>query len=549
MQRHSASPAPSTYRKASGFSDSTPDTVITALGSRACHAHGAEYEEGHAERGGPLPPSALLKAGTVSRLRVLAILVAVLLPSFMTALDNTVVNVTLPQIQAELALSEADLKWVAAIYPLTLASLLLLGGHLADTVGRHTTLSLGVALFTVASVGCSASTSGMALIAYRGLQGAGAALILPASLAVQSHDLPPRVRNAAFSATTAALASALAFGPVISGVMTQHLGWKSVFAMNAPLGCVSLLVGFLALRPGPSARTASPATSPASATLSLRVVALACCSLAALAYCLIEGPEQGFGALPVATSGGALVASAVGLCYELTSHRNTVLRPLFRQRPFVGGIITQLLWGLSVSGVYFFTSRFLQNGLGLAPTPAGLTFMPVAFSLIVTTPFIARMARRWGDGRLSAAGLLLVGLGLLMVTLGSSGGKLVDILPGLSALGFGSALAVPLTTRALESSPNHLSGLAAGLFSAAREASGVVGIGLVGAIVSFVEHAEAAAGADDSGAFLSGYQAGLCFASALVAAGAPVALWALRHRRSTPEGDRGASACTSKPGP
>ncbi|KUN89855.1 hypothetical protein AQJ66_01945 [Streptomyces bungoensis] len=481
----------------------------------------------------------------MSRLRVLAILTAVLLPSFMTALDNTVVNVALPQIQTDLALSEANLKWVAAIYPLTLAGLLLLGGHLADTVGRRTTLWLGVALFTVASIGCSAAASGTALIACRGLQGAGAALILPASLAVQSHDLPPRVRKAAFSATTAALASALALGPVVSGVMTQHLGWESVFAVNTPLGCASLLVGFLVPRPGPSAR----ASSPASVTLSLRVVALACCSLAALAYCLIEGPEQGFDALPVATAGGVVAASAVGLSCELTSRRNTVLRLLFRQRPFVGGIITQLLWGLSVSGVFFFTSRFLQNGLGLAPTPAGLTFMPVALSLIVTTPFIARMTRRWGDGRISAAGLLLVGLGLLMVALGSSGGKLVGILPGLTALGFGSALAVPLTSRALESSPDHLSGIAAGLFSAVREASGVVGIGLVGAIVSFVEHAAATAGSDDSNAFLSGYQAGLCFASALVAAGAPVALWALRHRRRSPEGGSRAPACTSKPGP
>ncbi|WP_060905457.1 MFS transporter [Streptomyces scabiei] len=481
----------------------------------------------------------------MSRLRVLVILVAVLLPSFMTALDNTVVNVALPQIQAELLMSEADLKWVAAIYPLTLASLLLLGGHLADTVGRRATLSLGVTLFTVASVGCSAAPSGMALIACRGLQGAGAALILPASLAILSHDLPPRARTAAFSATTAALASALACGPVVSGVMTQHLGWESVFAMNAPLGCTSLLVGLLLPRAGPSPRAAS---TP-SATLSHRVVALACCSLAALAYCLIEGPEQGFGGLAFAISGGIIAASAIGLSYELTSRRNTVLRLLFRQRPFVGGIITQLLWGLSVSGVFFFTSQFLQNGLGLTPTPAGLAFIPVAFFLILTTPFIARMARRWGDGRISAAGLLLVGLGLLTIALGSSAGSLVHILPGLSAIGLGSALAVPLTTRALESSPDHLSGIAAGLFSAAREASGVVGIGLVGAIVSSTEQAAAAAGVNDSDAFLSGYQAGLCLASALVGAGAPVALWALRHRRGTPESGRRAPAFTSKPGP
>ncbi|NXY93058.1 MFS transporter [Streptomyces sp. BR123] len=485
----------------------------------------------------------------MSRLRVLAILVAVLLPSFMTALDNTVVNVALPQIQAQLALREADLKWVAAIYPLALASLLLLGGHLADTVGRRATLWLGVALFTVASVGCSAAPSGTALIACRGLQGAGAALILPASLAVLSHDLPPRARNAGFNAITAVLASALACGPVVSGVMTQHLGWQSVFAMNTPLGCTSILVGFLVPRPGPSSRAASTPSASTSATLSLRVVALACCLLAALAYCLIEGPEKGFGGIPLATSAGIIAASAVGLSYELTSRRNTVLRPLFRQRPFTGGIIIQLLWGLSVSGVFFLTSQFLQNGLGLAPTPAGLAFIPVAFFLIITTPFIARMARRWGDGRISAAGLLLVGLGLLMVALGSSGGSLAHILPGLSAIGFGSALAVPLTTRALESSPDHLSGIAAGLFSAVREASGVVGIGLVGAVMSFVKHAAAAAGAEDSDAFLSGYQAGLCLASALVGAGVPVALWALRHRRSTPEGGRGASAFTSKPGP
>lgn len=480
----------------------------------------------------------------MSRLRVLAILVAVLLPSFMTALDNTVVNVALPQIQAELSLSEADLKWVAAIYPLTLASLLLLGGHLADTFGRRATLSLGVALFTVASVGCSAALSGETLIACRGLQGAGAALILPAALAVLSHDLPPRVRNAAFSATTAVLASALACGPVVSGVMTQHLGWESVFAMNTPLGCASLLVGVLIPRPDPSPRGASMP----SVRLSLRVVALACCALAALAYCLIEGPEQGFGSIPFTVSGGILAASVAGLSYELASRRNTVLRLLFRQRPFVGGIITQLLWGLSVSGVFFFTSQFLQNGLDLAPTPAGLAFIPVALSLIVTTPFIARMARRWGDGRLSAVGLILVGLGLLMAALGSSGGSLVHILPGLSAIGFGSALAVPLTTRALESSPDHLSGIAAGLFSAVREGSGVVGIGLVGAVVSFVEHASTAAGADESDAFLSGYQAGLCLASVLVGAGAPVALWALRHRSGTPADGREASAFTSKPG-
>ncbi len=463
----------------------------------------------------------------MSRPRVIAILVAVLFPSFMTALDNTIVNVALPQIRAELGMGDASLKWVAAVYPLILASLLLLGGRLTDTVGRRATLLLGVAVFTMSSVGCSVATSGAVLISFRGLQGSGAALILPATLAILSHDLPPRARNAAFSATTATLALALACGPVVSGVMTQHLGWQSVFAMNVPLGCASLLVGFTLPRPSAAARSSrAPST-----TVSLRGVALACCSLAALANCLIEGPEQGFGSFPVVTSEVIALGSAVALSYELRLRRNAALRLLFRQRPFVGGIVTQLLGGLGVTGVYFFTSQFLQNGLGLTPTSAGLTFIPVALSLIVMAPFIAGMARRWGDGRISAAGLLVIGLGLLMVALGSIGRSLVHILPGLSAIGLGSALAIPLTTRALESSPDHLSGIAAGLFSAVREASGVVGIALVGAMVSFVEHTAADAGADAPDAFLTGYQAGLCLAAALVGAGAPVALWALRDRR------------------
>jgi EmrB/QacA subfamily drug resistance transporter len=476
--------------------------------------------------------------------------VAVLLPSFMTALDNTVVNVALPQIQAELALSEADLKWVAAIYPLALAGLLLLGGHLADTAGRRTTLWLGTALFTLASAGCGAASSATTLIACRGLQGAGAALILPASLAIQAHDLPPRLRNAAFSATTATLATALALGPVLSGAMTQHLGWASVFAMNTPLGAASLLAGLLLPRPHPRppARTTPTPTAPVTAALPRRVVALACTALTALAYCLIEAPEQGFAAPPVALSAGAVAVSALALSRELTSHRNTVLRLLFSQRPFTGGIITQLLWGLSVSGVYFFTSRFLQNGLHLAPTPAGLTFIPMAACLITTTPFIAPLARRWGDGPLAATGLLLVALGLLMVTWGSSQGQPADILPGLSTLGLGSALAVPLTTRALESSPDHLSGIAAGLFSAVREASGVIGIALIGAIVSSVEHAATTTGTTNPAAFLTGYQAGLCLAAALVTAAAPITLWALRHH-NTPQDEPHQPARTPEPRP
>ncbi|GAA5702293.1 MFS transporter [Streptomyces avermitilis] len=466
----------------------------------------------------------------MSRLRGLSILVAIILPSFMTALDNTVVNVAFPQIQEELALSESGLKWVATVYPLTFSGFLLLGGRCADSRGRRPTLLSGIALFTVSSLLCSVSTSGPALIACRGLQGVGAALIMPASLAVLSHDLLPRARNAGVSALTAALATALACGPVISGLITEHLGWNWLFAINVPLGVLSFLVTVAAIPCSSTYGTTAQRQVPRS-TLPLHTMTLACLFFGGFAYCLIEGPRYGFTAVAIVVPGIMSLICAIAVVVTASTNRHTPLVDLLRRRAFTGGMVTQLLWGLGVTGVFFFTSQFLQNVLDFSPTSAGLTFTPVASALLVTAVLVPRMVRRWGDGRVSAVGLLLVALGLLLVARGSAAGGFADLLPGLAGIGIGSAMAVPLTTRALESAPGHASGIAAGLFSATREASGVLGIAVVGVIVTYRRHSAASAGAADDGAFLAGYQAGLYTAAALVAIGAPVALCTLHSPR------------------
>lgn len=475
----------------------------------------------------------------MSRLRILSVVATVILATFLTALDNTVVNVALPQMRAELALSESSVKWVAAGYPLALASFLLLGGQLTDTRGRRWTLLTGLTVFTASSAGCALSATGAMLVCFRCLQGASAALILPACLALMSHELPVRVRTAGFGAATATLASALALGPVVSGVVTQHLGWEWLFVMNVPLGIASLVVGALAVPASPPPAAGSAARSLAG--VPPRVIALACFSLAAIVYCLIQGPSYGFTDPLVIVSGIGAMTGVLTLRYAKKFRRGPALGELFRQRPFTGGLISQLLWGLGVSGVYFYTSQFLQNGLRLTPTEAGLTFTPVASALLLTAPFVTVLARRWGDGRVSAAGLLLVALGLLLVALGSARGALVGLLPGLASVGVGSALAIPLTTRALGSSPRHLSGVAAGLFSATREMSGVFGIAFVGAVVTFVRHRALSAGTSRDAAFLLAYRTGLCLAAALVAAAAPVAVWALRHPREPVREGRGLS--------
>ncbi|MBN0043609.1 MFS transporter [Streptomyces actuosus] len=472
----------------------------------------------------------------MSRLRILGILVAVILPAFMTALDGTVVNVALPQIQTELALDEAGLKWVAAVYPLTHSSFLLFGGHLADSKGRRLTLSLGVAVFALSSILCSVSTRAPMLITGRGLQGVGAALILPAALAVLSHDLPPRSRNAGFTALTVALATALAGGPVLSGVITEHWGWNWLFVINAPIGLVSFLA-CAAFVPRPPSRPAMRESGVPAAPLS--AIFLACIAIGGFAYCLIEGPQYGFVDSRVLLVAAASLVSLIALAVRSSLHGRGVFSTLFARRAFTCGLLTQLLWGLGVSGVYFFTALFLQNYLRLSPTSAGLMFTPVAASLLATAPFVAKLARLLGDAKVAAAGMFLVALGLLLVSLGSRRGGLVGLLPGLVAIGVGSGLAVPLTTRALESAPDRLSGVAAGLFSATREASGVFGIAVIGLIVTSVQSSVADRGAGSGHAFLIGYQAGLCTAAALVAIGVPVALWGLRARVRTRQDRRG----------
>jgi EmrB/QacA subfamily drug resistance transporter len=466
----------------------------------------------------------------MGRLRVLSIVTAVVLSTFLTALDNTVVNLALPQMRTELGLTDTDVKWVATAYPLALASFLLFAGRLTDGKGRRWSLLTGVAVFTVSSACCALSTTGVVLACLRGVQGGGAAFILPASLAMMSHDLPSRVRTAGFGATTAAMASALAFGPVISGVVTQHLGWEWLFVMNVPLGVASFVVGAVALPSGPC--RAQQGTHDVADGLH-RHIALACLSIASFVYCLIQAPSTGLGEPSVIVSGIAAVSGAILLVCKKRSSSPAVGQ-LLRARPFAGGLITQLLWGLGVTGVYFYTSQFLQSALHLSPTEAGLTFTPVVSALFLTAPFVSVMAKRWGDGQVAATGLMSVAAGLLLIALGSLQGKLLGLIPGLAAVGAGSALALPLTTRALESSPVHLSGFAAGLFSATRELSGVLGIVLVGAVVTVGDYASVARGATQGQAFLTGYQLGLCVAAALVATGAPVAVWALRPIKCTP---------------
>ncbi|MEU1166825.1 MFS transporter [Streptomyces sp. NPDC005921] len=468
----------------------------------------------------------------MGRARLFALLGLLTLTGFVTTLDNTVVNVALPTVQRELDLTVADLEWVASSYVLGFGALLLPAGRLTDLFGRRSVVATGIVVFTAASAAAALADSGGTLIAARTVQGVGAALVVPASLAVVAADLPAHRRSTAVGLWTAALAVALALGPVVGGFVTQRWSWDWVFALNVPFGLLTLLLV-----------PAIPAGSTGSARggLDLAGVGWSVLSLYLLTYGLVRGGEHGFTAAPVLVClGVAAVAAWVFVVVEVRAERPLVDLRLLRDRFLGGGVLAQMLWGVGVNGVFFFTALYLQRVLGFSPTGAGLGFLPLAAALLLCTPLSERAARTLGAHVSIAAGLGLVALGLLYVSGTGLRAGYWDVQPGLLLIGAGSALTTPLTVRSLIRVPQDRTGMATGLLSAAREVSGVFGVVLVGVVLTRREASALRAGAEPRGAFLEGYHLGLRLAACCVLTGALVALLTLhrrgRHRRTVARG-------------
>ncbi|MEU6065052.1 MFS transporter [Streptomyces sp. NPDC047082] len=457
--------------------------------------------------------------------RLSALLVLLSLTGFLTTLDNTVINVALPTVQEDLGLDVADLEWVAASYVLSFGALLLAGGRVADLGGRRAVLAVGIAVFVLASCAAALAGSGTALIAARAVQGAGAALVVPASLAIVASDLPARRRATAIGLWTASLALALALGPVIGGFVTEHWDWSWVFLLNVPVGAVALV-----LVPAVPAAGRRGADRLRTSLLDVPGVVLSAVALFLLTYALVKGGEHTFSAPPVPLC--LWLSAATGAAFLLVETRTFVplvdLR-MFRDRMLVGGVVAQVLWGAGVNGVFFFTALYLQQILAFSPVEAGLVFLPLAGALLLGTPFAERAARLVGAHRSIAAGLVLVAAGLLLVSGTGADASYADLQPGLLLIGVGSSLTTPLTVRSIADVPATRTGTASGLVSAAREISGVFGVVLVGIVLTRTERDALRDGAAPHTAFLDGYDTGLRLAAGCVLLGAAVSVVTLRR--------------------
>jgi len=454
-------------------------------------------------------------------------LIAVALATFMTYLDNNIVNVALPVIQRDLHLSTAGLEWIVSGYILVFASLLLAGGRLADVYGRRRLFAIGLIIFTAASFVAGLAGSADVLVAARAVQGLGAALLTPTTLAIISATYPdPRERNMAVGVWSAVGALALALGPLLGGLISDHLSWGWIFFINVPVGIATLALGLWAI--------SESRESSAPRRLDMPGVVLSSVALFGLTYSLIEGHDRGWTS-PIIL-GGFLLAATLGLAFvwrEQHTAEPTVAMGLFRERVFSGGLIALIMWGFGIFGIYFFTSLYLQNVLGFSPTEAGAAFVPMALLMAAGAIASEGVARRIGAYRSVGLAMALMAAGIASVSLLGADATFWQLMPSFAAIGIGGGLTVPLTATVLSAMPRDEAGVASGIFNASREVSGLLGITVIGAILTARQGEALRSGHSPVDAFLSGYQLGLLVAAVLVAAGGVAAYLGLRTARGS----------------
>jgi EmrB/QacA subfamily drug resistance transporter len=408
-------------------------------------------------------------------------LVVVCAATALLLLDVTVVNVALPAIREDLDASFAELQWVVDAYALVLAALLLVAGTLADRAGRRRILVLGLVAFTAASVACGLAPSGLALDVARALQGAGAAAMFSASLALLAHEHRGPDRARALAVWGAVTGAALAVGPLVGGVLVDALGWRWAFLVNLPAGA---LLAWLAATRLPESR------DPVARRLDLPGAALFGTGAAALTYGLVRGNPAGWDAPEVV---GALAAAAV-LVVAFVVHERRTAEPLldlrlFADPRFSGTALVAFAQSVALYPLFLFLAVYLQEVLGHSPTGTGLRLLPLTLVLLAVAPLSGRLSGRVALRVPLVAGLVLIALGLVLLHGVDPQEGWTNLLPGLVVGGLAIGTISPALAAAMVSVlPVERSGLAAGVANTFRQLGIAVGIAGLGAV--FTSHGD-----------------------------------------------------------
>lgn len=459
-------------------------------------------------------PSGIAEAGAKLKWLSLGTLAFV---SFLLTLDDTALSVALPSIGRDLGLGLSGLEWVVNAYTLALATLLLVGGRLADAFGSRRVFLAGLALLSASSLAAGLAPSGVLLIVARVVQGAGAAMIMPASLAIISRTFSVRQRGTAIGIWAGFSAGGLALGPLLGAALTEWFGWGSIFLINVPLGALGLAFGRripLETRPASRIRRFDLAGMLASGAM-----------LFALVFALTEGMSYGWTSpLVLGAFASAAVALSVFVLIEQRRAKPLLELALFRSRNLSGANAVSLLSTAVMCSVFFFISLYLQIVLGYTAVEAGATFLPMTLLICLVAPAAGRMSDRTGRRLPAAVGMTVLAAGLFLLSGLGAKSDLATLLPALMLSGFGIGLTTsPVTAAALDDAPLEEAGVRAGILNTSRMIGLAVGIALMGAIVTARWPGGLAGAATDPRAFVDGLSIAFLVNTAIALLGAAVA--------------------------
>jgi EmrB/QacA subfamily drug resistance transporter len=399
---------------------------------------------------------------------------------FVVVLDAAIVNVALPSIGRALDFSQANLAWVVNAYTLTFGGFLLLGGRLADLLGRRRVFMAGLVLFALASLAGGLSNSEGMLIAARAVQGLGAAIVSPAALSILTTTFTEGAeRNRALGVWGAVAGSGGAAGVLLGGMLTQWAGWEWVLWVNVPIGIVAAAI---------TPRLVDESRS-GSATRRFDVLGAVSVTagLSALVYALVDANNAGWestqtlGLLAVAV---ALLVAFVAI--ELRSAQPLVPFGIFSSRTLTGANVSGLLIGASLFSMFFFISLYMQQVLGFDALKAGLSYLPLAFTIIATAGIASQLSTKVGFKPVLIFGMLLIAVGLVWFSQVDAGGSYVSDVLGPSIIagaGLGFAF-VPVTIAAVAGVSGEDSGLASGLINTSQQVGGALGLAILAAVAN-----------------------------------------------------------------
>src|SRR5829696_870731 len=407
-------------------------------------------------------------------------LILLCMAQFIVVLDASIVNVALPSIGKDLDFSEANLPWVVNAYVIAFGGFLLLGGRAADLLGRRRVFMAGLAIVGIASLFAGFATTQGQLIAARAAQGLGAAIVSPAALSIITTLFKDgSERNKALGAWGAVAGSAGAAGVLLGGILTDGLGWEWVLWVNVPVAAIAF-----AFTPGliPESRSES-ATRHFDAAGAVTVTA----GLSLLAYALLDASNSGWGSTKI-VSLLALSVALIGIfvAIELRSKAPLVPFRIFRLRTLTGANVVGVLLGASLFSMFYFISLYMQQVLGYSAIHAGLSYLPLAVTIIVAAGIGGQFVTRFGFKPILAIGMAFVAVGLVwwsQVSVG--GGFLTDILGAslLAAIGLGFGF-VTSTIAAVSGVDQHEQGLASGLINTSQQIGGALGLAVLSTIAT-----------------------------------------------------------------